>query len=66
MICYWNIDIYLEIIEIFQFCLMVLHLWRAFTPMGGCMDGFVDGWVKTRGQVKSLKFDYTLTHNPKY
>ena len=45
-------QINLDLIEIFQFCLKIQHLWRLSHPwVGEWMVGWVDGW----GQVKSLK-----------
>ena len=35
----------LDLIEIIQFCLKISDLLRHTPPMGGCMVGWVDGWV---------------------
>ena len=38
-------QIYLDLIEIFQFCLKIQHLWRFPHPwVGVWMVGWVDGW----------------------
>ena len=45
-------QINLDLIEIFQFCLKIQHLWRLPHPrVGVWVVKWVDGW----GQVKSLK-----------
>ena len=38
-----NNSINLDLIEIIQFCLKIYDL-KETPPMGGCMEGCVDGW----------------------
>ena len=39
-------QINLDLIEIIQFCLKIYDLLtHPHLPMGGCMGGWVDGWV---------------------
>ena len=44
----------LDLIEIFQFCLKIQHLWK-HPPMGWCMGGWVGWWVGESPQMLNLQ-----------